>query len=148
FLLRPPQNCATGITPATAIVSAALLSAAVIASVLPPYTWDEVAYSAALPEYYAQAHRFFYDSDYGVYSAFPANYEALVTSIIVLFGTPLPVKLFNALCALGMAICGSAIATCIGVKKEYLTVPVVLILSAPVTIGTTLVIKNDISVGF
>jgi hypothetical protein len=147
-LLRPPGDCATGMTPASAIVSAALLSAAVIASVLPPFTWDEVAYSAALPKYYAQVRHFFYRSDYGVYSSFPANYEALVTSIIILFGTPLPAKLFNAACALGMALCGCAIARCIGLKREYSTVPAALILSAPVIYASTLQIKNDISVGF
>src|SRR3974377_173170 len=79
FLLRPLRTCVTAMTPTSVIVSAALLSPAVIASVLPPFTWDEVAYSAALPKYYAQMHHFFYRSDYGgVYSSSPANYEALV----------------------------------------------------------------------
>ena len=149
FLLRPLRTCVTAMTPTSVIVSAALLSPAVIASVLPPFTWDEVAYSAALPKYYAQVHHFFYRSDYGgVYSPSPANYEALVTSIIVLFGTPLPVKLFNAACALGMALCGCAIARCIGLKREYSIVPATLILSAPVIYYSTLQIKPDISVGF
>jgi hypothetical protein len=65
FLLRPLRTCVTAMTPTSVIVSAALLSPAVIASVLPPFTWDEVAYSAALPKYYAQVHHFFYRSDYG-----------------------------------------------------------------------------------
>jgi hypothetical protein len=146
-LLRAPQACATRMTPASAIASAALLGAPVIGSVLPPFTWDEDAYSAALPRFYAQAHHFFYHSDYGAYSAFPGNYEALTTSSILLFATPLPVKLFNAACALGMAICGCAIGTCIGLKKEYSALAAALILSAPVT-TSALVIKNDISVGF
>src|SRR5437660_12886887 len=48
FLLGPLRTCVTAMTPTSIIVSAALLSLSVIASVLPPFTWDEVAYSAAL----------------------------------------------------------------------------------------------------
>ncbi len=52
-----------------------LLVLPAVASLSPPFGWDEVAYGAALPRDYARAGRFFYNADYGPYSAFPANYQ-------------------------------------------------------------------------
>ena len=51
-----------------------LLVPSALAALLPPYTWDEVAYGAALPRDFARAGRFFYSPDYGVHMAFPGNY--------------------------------------------------------------------------
>ena len=53
-------------------------------SFVPPSSWDEIAYTIALPRDYAHENRFFYNADYGPYSAFPANYEALTTIVLYL----------------------------------------------------------------
>src|SRR5437016_4397154 len=56
-------------SPTLALLPLLILPA--LAALAPPYTWDEVAYGAALPRDYARAGHFFYNADYGVVSAFP-----------------------------------------------------------------------------
>ena len=53
-----------------------------------------------MPRDYALAGRFFYNADYGPYSAFPSNYEALTTASLVLFDEVVPARVLNALLAL------------------------------------------------
>jgi hypothetical protein len=79
-------------------IAAAFLAVPVLSSFVPPYSWDEVAYSVALPKLYAAAHRIFYAKDTGTYSAFPASYEALTTASLLLTGSITPMRLLGVAC--------------------------------------------------
>ncbi len=121
---------------------------ALAALTLPPHTWDEVAYGAALPRDYARAGRIFYNSDYGAYSAFPANYEALVTASLVLTRDVWLTQLLNVVLALGMALVSVLLARTLGVSKRVSLVAGILVLSAPALIDVAALTKNDVANAF
>ena len=98
---------------------------------LPAYHWDDVAYQLALPRDYARARRFFYQDDYGPYSAFPSNFEALTTVGFLFFKTAVATKVLNLVLALGLA--GAAVVFCslIGAPRICWPLAAALVLAAP-----------------
>jgi hypothetical protein len=127
---------------------ALLLPSAAVALLLPPYTWDEVAYGAALPRDYAHARHFFYNADYGPYSAFPANYEALVTAGLMLSGDVWPTQLLNVVLALAMAAMAKRLALALGASKPASFVAGLLVVCAPALIQMAPITKNDVACAF
>jgi hypothetical protein len=127
---------------------ALLLPSAAAALLLPPFTWDEVAYGAALPRDFAHARHFFYNADYGPYAAFPANYEALVTAGLMLSGDVWPTQLLNVVLALAMAAMAMRLALALGASKPAAYVAGLLVVCAPALILTAPVTKNDVACAF
>jgi 4-amino-4-deoxy-L-arabinose transferase-like glycosyltransferase len=114
----------------------------------PPRNRDEVAYSAALPRDFARAGRFFYNADYGPYSAFPANYEALTTASLVATGSVAAVKLGNLAMALGMAVVAGALAQALGARRRAALVAGLFVMAAPAIVTYVPVAKNDVANAF
>jgi 4-amino-4-deoxy-L-arabinose transferase-like glycosyltransferase len=112
---------------------------------LPPYTWDDVAYGAALPRGYAEAGRFFYNADYGAYSAFPANHETLTTASLVLTGGVSASQLLNVLLALGLGLVAVQLSRALGAAKAPSLVAGLLVLCAPTLIEVAPLSKNDVA---
>lgn len=112
---------------------------------VPPYIYDEVAYTVSLPKAYASARKFFYNSDYGPYSAFPQNYEALTTISMLLFSTPITSKILNIYFAAGIAIATGCIAKLISTSNKSAILASSLIACSPALIGFVPIIKNDIA---
>lgn len=129
-------------------LAAPLLVPSLLAALLPPYTWDEVAYGAALPRDFAQAGHIFYNSDYGAYAAFPANYEALVTASLLLTKDVWLTQLLNVALALAMAMSAVLLARRLGVTGAAAPLAGLLVLCAPVLIGTAPFTKNDVANAF
>lgn len=125
-----------------------LVPSALAALFLPPYTWDEVAYGAALPRDFARAGRFFYNVDYGPYSAFPANYEALVTACLALTGDVALTQLLNVVLALGMAVTAALLARALGASKPAQLLAGLFVVCAPVLIEVAPRTKNDVANAF
>jgi hypothetical protein len=125
-----------------------VLPAAWAAWYLPPYTWDDVAYGAALPRDYAAAGRLFYDADYGAYSAFPANHEALVTASLVLTGDVSASQVLNVLLALGLALIAVQLSRALGASRAPSLVAGLLVLCAPILIEVAPLSKNDVACAF
>ena len=115
---------------------------------LPPYTWDEVAYGAALPRDFARAGRLFYNSDYGAYAAFPANYEALVTASLALSNDVRLTQLLNVVLALALAATATLLARALGVARLSSLAAGCFVLCAPVLIETAPLTKNDVTNAF
>jgi hypothetical protein len=115
---------------------------------LPPYTWDDVAYGAALPRAYAAAGRFFYNADYGAYSAFPANHEALVTASLVVTGGVSASQVLNVLFALGLALVAVQLSRAVGAPLVPSLVAGLLVLCAPSLIEVAPLSKNDAAAAF
>lgn len=112
---------------------------------LPPYTWDEVAYGAALPRDFARAGRFFYNADYGPYSAFPGNYEALVTASLLLTGDVRWSQLLNVVLAIGMGATSVRFARALGASRAASLLGGLFVLCAPVVIQVAPRTKNDVA---
>jgi hypothetical protein len=111
---------------------------------LPPHTWDDVAYGAALPRDYARAGRFFYNADYGPYSAFPSNYETLVTASLLLTRGVAASQALNVLAALALALMAFQLARSLGASMVPSGVFAWLVLCAPALIENTPLTKNDV----
>jgi len=129
-------------------MAALLLPSAAAALLLPPYTWDEVAYGAALPRDFAYARHFFYNGNYGPYSAFPANYEALVTAGLMLSGDVWPAQLLNVALALAMAATAMRMALALGASRPASFVAGLLVVCAPSVIQMAPITKNDVACAF
>ncbi len=125
-----------------------LLVLPTVAAMAPPHNWDEVAYGAALPRDYALAGRFFYNADYGPYSAFPGNYEALATASLVLMGDVIPVRVLNVLLALGLAVIAVNLSRDLGVSRPVALCAAVLVLSADALLASVPMVKNDVANAF
>lgn len=121
---------------------------ALAALLLPPHTWDEVAYGAALPREFARAGRFFYQFDYGPYSAFPGNYEALVSASLLSTGDVRVAQLLNVAFALGIAVMAVAVARRLGARPAAALMAGLLVLCAPAVIAMAPLTKNDVSNAF
>jgi hypothetical protein len=119
-----------------------------VAAMAPPNSWDEVAYGAALPRDYAHAGRFFYNADYGPYSAFPGNYEALATASLVLMGDVIPARVLNVLLALGLAVIAVHLSRHLGVSRPIALCAAVLVLSADALLASVPMVKNDVANAF
>jgi hypothetical protein len=119
-----------------------------LATIAPPYDWDEVAYGASLPLDYAQAGRFFYNADYGPYSAFPANFEALTTASLVLGDSVVLARLLNVALALGLALVAVRLSACLGVPRVVAPLAAALVLAAPSVQAGALMVKNDLAAAF
>jgi hypothetical protein len=126
----------------------ALLPVLAWAAFLPPYSWDEVAYGAALPRDYARVGHFFYNDDYGPYSAFPGNYEALTTAALVLFQSASAMKCLNLLLAIGLAAIAAHLCRALRAPKLCWPLAAALVLSAPVVCGVVPMVKNDVANAF
>jgi len=118
------------VSPGMIAVVIALLPVLAWAAFLPPYSWDEMAYGAALPRDYARAGHFFYNNDYGPYSAFPGNYEALTTAALVLFHSAGAMKWLNLLLAIGLAAIAAHLCRALGAPKLCWPLAAALVLSA------------------
>jgi 4-amino-4-deoxy-L-arabinose transferase-like glycosyltransferase len=114
----------------------------------PPYQWDEVAYGATLPRDYARAGRFFYNADYGPFSALPGNYEAVTTASLILVGHVAPARLFNVALAFGLAVIAMHLSLRLGVPRFVAPVAAVLVLGAAAVQQVALMVKNDIANAF
>ena len=125
-----------------------LVPSMLAALLLPPYTWDEVAYGAALPRDFARAGRLFYNSDYGAYAAFPANYEALVTASLALTNDVRLTQLLNVVLALALAATATLLARALGVARLTSLAAGCFVLCAPVLIETAPLTKNDVANAF
>ncbi len=125
-----------------------LLAVPTVAALAPPHLWDEVAYGAALPRDYALAGRFFYNADYGPYSAFPSNYEALAAASLVLVGDVIPARVLNAFLALGLAVVALHLSRRLGVPGPAALLAPVLVLSAPALLGSVPMVRNDAANAF
>lgn len=125
-----------------------LVPSILAALLLPPYTWDEVAYGAALPRDFARAGHLFYNSDYGAYAAFPANYEALVTASVILTSDVRVTQLLNVGLALAMALIATLLARKLGVAKSPALLAGLFVLCAPVVVETAPRTKNDVASAF
>jgi hypothetical protein len=132
----------------SAWLTAPLLVPSALAAFLPPYTWDEVAYGAALPRDFARAGHIFYNSDYGAYAAFPANYEALVTASLLLTKDVWLTQLLNVALALAMAMSAALLARRLGVTGAAAPWAGLLVLCAPALIGIAPLTKNDVAAAF
>jgi len=115
---------------------------------LPPYTWDDVAYGAALPRAYAAAGRLFYNADYGAYSAFPGNHEALVTASLVVTGDVWASQLLNVLLALGLALVAVQLSRALGASSAPSLLAGLFVLCAPTLIEVAPLSKNDVACAF
>ncbi len=115
---------------------------------LPPFSWDDVAYDVALPRDYARAGHFFYNADYGPYSAFPSNYEAMTTAALVLFKSASAMKCLNLILATGLA--ATAVLFCRALRTPRICEPLaaVLVMSASVVVEFTPMVKNDVANAF
>ena len=125
-----------------------LVPAALAAALLPPHAWDDVAYGAALPRDFAAAGRFFYNADYGVYAAFPANYETLVTASLLLTGTVSLSQLLNVVFASGLSLIAVQLARALGASKPVSLLAGIFVLCAPALIRITPLTKNDVANAF
>jgi hypothetical protein len=134
--------------PGAVWLAAPFMLPSLAASALPPYTWDEVAYGAALPRTFAKAGRLFYHADYGAYAAFPANYEALVTAALVLTRDVWITQLVGVVLALAMAAMAVVLARALGAGQRTSFVAGLLVLCAPALITTAPLTKNDVANGF
>jgi hypothetical protein len=130
------------------LLLAPLLVIPLLATIAPPYDWDEVAYGASLPLDYAQAGRFFYNADYGPYSAFPANFEALTTASLVLGDSVVLARLLNVALALGLALVAVRLSACLGVPRVVAPLAAALVLAAPSVQAGALMVKNDLAAAF
>lgn len=125
-----------------------LLPSALAALSLPPHTWDEVAYGAALPRDFARAGCLFYNSDYGAYAAFPANYEALVTASLLLTSDVWFTQFLNVVLTLGMAVIAVLLARAVGAAKPASLLAGLFVLCAPAVIEVAPLTKNDVANAF
>jgi hypothetical protein len=132
--------------PALALLPFVLLPA--LAALAPPHTWDEVAYGAALPQGYAQAGRFFYNGDYGLISAFPANFEALTSASLVLFASPVPAQLLTVGLAFGLGLIAFELGRGLGLGTPVSLVAGLLVLSSRSLQTIVGVLKNDTANAF
>jgi hypothetical protein len=123
----------------------ALLAAAAFA---PPYTWDEVAYGASLPRSYALAGRFFYNADYGGYSAMPANAESLIAAAFVLCRSVVPAQLLTVAFAFGIALATAALGRRVGLGRIGALVAGAFVLLAPALLAIVTTVKNDTANAF
>jgi len=130
------------------VLPLALIAIPAVAAMAPPHEWDEVAYGAALPRDYAAAGRFFYNADYGPYSAFPGNYEALTTASIVLARDVTPVHGLVVLLALGLAAIAAHLTRLLGTSWPGALCAAVLVLSAEALVTSVPMGKNDIANAF
>ncbi len=137
-----------GIPARTLALLLPLLALPTVAAMAPPHDWDEVAYGAALPRDYARAGRFFYNADYGPYSAFPANYEALATASLVLTGDVIPARVLNVLLALGLAVIAVNLSRDLGAPRPVAWCAAVLVLSAEALPASVTMVKNDVANAF
>jgi hypothetical protein len=119
-----------------------------LAAFVPIHTWDEMAFSVALPRDYARAGRFFYNADFGPPSAFPGNYELLTTVSWMAFHAATAVKLINVVLALGIAILASTLFLQLGGGRAWSAIPALLVLSASVVTNFVPVAKNDVANAF
>lgn len=115
---------------------------------MPPFTGDEIAYSVALPRDYALAGHFFYNADYGPYSAFPQNYEAITTISMFLFDGPILSKILNFFMGLGLVVAAVVISEFIGLSKKNSFLSAMFIISSSVFILNLPIAKNDIANSF
>jgi hypothetical protein len=144
----PSHRARLGWPAASTWLALPLLAPTALAALLPPYTWDEVAYGAALPRLFAKAGRLFYDSDIGVYMAFPANYEAWVTGGLVLTRDVWATQLLNVTLALGLAAIAVWLARAVGVSRHVSFLAGLFVLCAPALIEEAPRTKNDVANAF
>lgn len=108
----------------------------------PPYSWDEVAYSAAFPKLYAAAKHMFYSSDLGAYSAFPSSYEALTTASLEVTGSVVPMRLLGVVCFAVTGGIATHLARLVAPWRSAAFLAGLMVLSAGV--GTfAIYVKND-----
>ena len=135
-------------TPGTIAVLAPLLPILAWAAFVAPYSWDDVAYGVALPRDYARAGHFFYNDDYGPYSAFPSNYEAVTTAALVLLKSASAMKCLNLLLAIGLAAIAPLLCQALRADKLCWPLAAAMVLSAPVVLQFTPMAKNDVANAF
>jgi hypothetical protein len=109
-----------------------------------PLSWDEVAYSVALPQLYAARGWIGHAETVNVYSLFPSNYEALTTASVLLFEGISPMRALGLALFAGVALQAGVISALIGEgRRSGYVLVAALILSADVALFAP-VVKNDI----
>lgn len=136
------------VTASLVVIGLIQISALCIAFYFPPFVWDEVAYAAALPKLYALKGHFFYAENYGPYSAFPQNFEAISTASLLMFNNLALPKLLNFIFAVGVIVIAGDLALLIGLPKIFAILggSVIGLSSAFLIFIPT--VKNDIANGF
>jgi hypothetical protein len=124
------------------------LSSTFYVTLIPPFTYDEVAYSASLPKDYASVKHFFYNYNYGHYSAFPQNYDAITTLSLIFSKSTSVVKILNIFLAIGITLASSTIAKLAGVKNKISIFAGLLVGCSSGFITALPIAKNDIANGF
>jgi hypothetical protein len=130
------------------VLLSSLLLIPIAAALTPPQDKDEVAFGATLPRDYALAGRFFYNADYGPYSAFPGNYEALATASLVLLGDVTPARVLSVLLAFGLAVIAFHLSRQVGVSRPVALCAALLVLSAESLLSAAPMVKNDVANAF
>ncbi len=98
-----------------------------------PFSWDEVAYSVALPKLYAARSWIGQDDAIGAYSLFPSNYEAITTASILWFDGVWPMRALGIVLFVCLALQAGCWSALVGrcQRIDYIVVAI-LILSADV----------------
>jgi 4-amino-4-deoxy-L-arabinose transferase-like glycosyltransferase len=130
------------------IVAIIQFSSTFYISFAPPAMWDEFAYTVALPKLYAEANHFFYASNYGPYSAFPQNFEAITTASILIFSDPIISKLLNYCFSAGLMLLAGYLAFLSGVSRKLSLLAGALVGISSELIAFVPVVKNDIANSF
>jgi hypothetical protein len=119
-------------------------SSTFLVSFIPTFTYDEIAYSVSLPKHYVAAHQFYYEDNYGAYSAFPQNFET-ITSVSLLFSdSPFLAKVINYILGFGIVLAANRMAIQCGVSKQ-MSILAGLFVGCSIAFITSLPIaKNDI----
>jgi hypothetical protein len=148
LLARSRLGFRLAINPTNIAILLPLLPILAWVAFLPPFSWDDVAYDVALPRDYARAGHFFYNADYGPYSAFPSNYEALTTAALVLLKSASAMKCLNLLLATGLAATAALFCRALRAPRICAPLAAVLVMSAPVILEFTPMVKNDVANAF
>jgi len=127
------------------ILSIIPLSAVFLVVFIPPFSFDEVAYGAALPRDYAIANHFFYNASYGPYSAFPQNYEAITTVSQLLLNSPILSKILNFWMIAGLALATSVLSTFAGTSRRIAVLAGLIVICTPTLLAGAPIAKNDIA---
>lgn len=99
-----------------------------VASIAPPFNWDEVAYTLSLPKHYLNEGYFPYIKNYNFYSLFPLYADAINTAIYSTFGY-IGIHIFGSLSYLLMGVALYLIARSIGLDSNYSIITTISILA-------------------
>ena len=119
-----------------------LLGSSILASLAPPFTWDEVAYNLGLPKQYLQIGYFKYIGEYGLYSAFPLFADAINTTLLN-GGTYIATHVLGVWSYFSLGLITYYLSSSLNLKKPFSFLSCALILSSPCIFFTSPTSKPD-----